>query len=72
MPRAKNKTESIAKRPLEEITSEYETLSNDQPLAKRPKLQKTSLSSFAEVIECSMWKQLDEQIARLFYACNLP
>ena len=67
MPRAKKKTESIAKRPLEEITSESETLSNDQPLAKRPKLQKTAVS-----IECSMWKQLDEQIARLFYACNLP
>ena len=47
MPRAKKKTESIAKQPLEEITSESETLSNDQPLAKRPKLQKTSLSSFA-------------------------
>ena len=56
MLRAKKKPESIAKRPLEEITSESEseTLSNDQPLAKRPKLQKTSLSSFAVSIECSM------------------
>ena len=71
MLRAKKK-ESIAKRPLEEITSESETLSNDQPIAKRPKLQKTSLSSFAVSTECSMWKQLDEQIASLFYACNLP
>ena len=38
------KPESIAKRPLEEITSESETLSNDQPPAKRPKLQQTSFS----------------------------
>ena len=30
------KPESIAKQPLEEITSEPVTLSNDQPLAKRP------------------------------------
>ena len=66
------KPESIAKQPLEEITSEPETLSNDQPLAKRPKLQKTSFSRFVVSTECSMWKQLDEQIARLFYACNLP
>ena len=64
--------ESITKRPLEEITSEPETLSNDQPPAKRPKLQQTSFSSFAVSTDCSMWKQLDEQIARLFYACNLP
>ena len=72
MSRAK-KPESIAKQPLEEIyiTSEPETLSNDQPLAKRPKLQKTSFSRFVVSTECSMWKQLDEQIARLFYACNL-
>lgn len=40
------KPESIAKRPLEEITSEPETLSNDQPPAKRAKLQ-NSFSSFA-------------------------
>ena len=66
------KPESIAKWPLEKITSEPETLSNDQPLAKRPKPQKTSFSSFAVSTECSMWKQLDEQITRLFYACNLP
>ena len=66
------KPESIAKRPLKEITSEPETLSNDQPPAKRPKLQQTSFSSFVVSTDCSMWKQLDEQIARLFYACDLP
>ena len=56
MSRAK-KPDSIAKQPLEEITSEPETLSNDQPLAKRPKLQKTSFSRFVVSTECSMWKQ---------------
>ena len=39
MSRAK-KPESIAKQPLEEITSELETLSNDQPLAKRPNFRR--------------------------------
>ena len=46
--------ESIDKRPLEEITSETETLSNDQPIAKRQKLQQTSFSSlpFQQTVVC--------------------
>ena len=47
------KPESIAKRPLEEIASEPETLSDDQLPATRPKLQQTSFSSFAISTDCN-------------------
>ena len=65
------KPETVAKRPFEEMVSEPET-PNDQPTAKRQKLQQTNFSSYAISTDCNLWKQLDEQIARLFYACNLP
>ena len=63
---------STIKRALDEIVSKPEILSNDQPPAKRQKRQQTSFSNYAISTDYNMWRQLDEQIARLFYACNMP
>ena len=63
---------SAIKRPLDKIVSQPEILSNDALPAKRPTLQQTSSSNYAIPTDYNMWQQLDEQIARLFNACNLP
>lgn len=45
---------------------------NEQHPSKKPKLQQRSVSSYGISTDANMWEQLDEQIAKLFYACNLP
>lgn len=45
----------------------------DQPLTpKRAKLRQRNLSKFGVSTDSATWEKLDEQIAKLFFACNLP
>ena len=42
------------------------------PAAKRPKLQQSNINNYGCQTDHRMKTQLDQQIARLFYACNIP
>ena len=42
------------------------------PAAKRPKLQQNNINNYGCQTDHRMKTQLDQQIARLFYACNIP
>lgn len=46
--------------------------STPTPVSKKLKFQQTNMNSFSITTDHTMSKQLDEQIAKLFYACNLP
>ena len=72
----KSKSKSV-KRCHEELTNlptppTEPTDTNEQPPSKKPKLQQRSASNYGVSTDSNMWEQLDEQTAKLFYACNLP
>jgi len=46
--------------------------STKPPAVKKPKLQQPQMSDFTFVTDNKMKQQIDEQIARFFYACNIP
>lgn len=66
------------KRPLpeEDTAAEPSTQTPEQampmPAAKKPRLLQSSMNSYSLSTDQSMSRQLDEQIAKLFFACNLP
>jgi hypothetical protein len=43
-----------------------------EPAAKRPRLYQPSINYYSISTDKTMTKHLDEQLAKLFYACNLP
>ena len=45
---------------------------DDQPAAKKAKLRTIDMDQFVVKTTASMKSQLDEQIARAFFACNIP
>ena len=47
------------------------TYINEQPPSKKPKLQQRNVRSFGISTDANMKEQLDQQIAKLFHACNL-
>ena len=46
--------------------------SAEPPTVKKPKLQQPQMTGFTVVTDNKTKQQLDEQIARFFYACNIP
>ena len=61
------------KRPLpeDEVSTEPSTPTTE-PATKKPRLHQSSMTSHCLSTDQSMSERLDEQIAKLFYACNLP
>ena len=77
----KNKTKSKpVKRPYVQIADTTPEPSkpveptevNDQTPSKKLRLQQRNVSSYGISTDTNMWAQLDEQRAKMFYACNLP
>ena len=61
------------KRPLPEDDSPVEPASKPaEPPVKKMRMVQSSMNSHCLSIDQSMSDQLDEQIAKLFFACNLP
>ena len=57
---------------IEDGPQEVETEVTTTPAAKRPKLQQSNINNYGCQTDHRMKTQLDQQIARLFYACNIP
>ena len=57
--------------PVEPATQPAEP-ATPEPAAKKPRILQSNMNSYSMFTDQSMSQQLDEQIAKLFYACNLP
>ena len=77
----KNKTKSKpVKRPYDQIadtipepsTPVEPTEVNDQTPSKKTRLQQHNVSSYGISTDTNMWAQHNDQLAKTFYACNLP
>ena len=64
---------SSQKRPLPEDDSLVEPSTKPtEPTAKKMRMVQSSMNSHCQSTDQSMSDQLDEPIAKLFFACNLP